>query len=180
MKDTTRTTRDQDHDQDHTRYADTDGSAHPAFRTTPETLRYAGALSSEVLAQLLAPGETPLEDEQLCTCGHLEADHRVDGPCKRCMRCHEFAALETVEDPTVPGAVPTEAELVAELARAGDRAAAREKEITGEIDEQRRRRGVCGATAGGLSCDLPRGHHGLHSNEGDFEWNFDDRAPEVA
>lgn len=39
------------------------------------------------LTQLLRPGDTPLDDERLCRCGHLEADHRMDGPCSRCKRC---------------------------------------------------------------------------------------------
>jgi hypothetical protein len=43
------------------------------------------------LTQFLAPGDTPLLDERLCACGHLEADHRLDGPCSRCRRCLEFA-----------------------------------------------------------------------------------------
>lgn len=42
------------------------------------------------LARFLAPGDEPLEGDRLCGCGHLEADHRLDGPCAWCRRCPGF------------------------------------------------------------------------------------------
>ncbi len=42
------------------------------------------------LSLLLAPGDEPLSDERLCTCGHLEADHRISGECSCCQRCRAF------------------------------------------------------------------------------------------
>lgn len=53
------------------------------------------------LTQLLAPGEQPFLDERLCACGHLEADHRISGPCSRCRRCDDFE-LPPQDDVTAP------------------------------------------------------------------------------
>src|SRR5207248_1584864 len=137
VKDSTDTACDQANDQEHHRYPETLPARDP--RTPrPAWRRYVGehqALTPEVLAELLAPGDVPLADEQLCTCGCLEADHRLDGPCSRCRRCRGFLAADAVEDPTVEAPAPTEAELVAELARKSEEAAAREERLAAELDE---------------------------------------------
>jgi hypothetical protein len=67
-----------------------------------------------------------LEDERLCLCGHLEADHRIDGQCGslylpaslRC-GCREFDPGPDAER-TAPD-LATTAELAAELAARGAR-----------------------------------------------------------
>lgn len=62
----------------------------------------APALTAARLAELL-DGSEPLDDERLCLCDHLEADHRTDGACSRCLldrhrapwrRCPEFRAAD--------------------------------------------------------------------------------------
>jgi len=65
-------------------------------------------LTAAHLADLLPYGADPLDDERLCVCDHLEADHRIDGACSRCLldphrapwrRCPDFRAVDD-EDPT--------------------------------------------------------------------------------
>lgn len=59
------------------------------------------------LARYLAPGDRLLEDEQLCTCEHLEGDHRVlDDRCSRCEGCEGFARHPADEELTAPGVPP--------------------------------------------------------------------------
>jgi hypothetical protein len=69
---------------------------------------HSSGLTPELLASLLPAGADALDDERLCVCEHLEADHRTDGACSRCLldrhrapwrRCPEFRAVED-EDTT--------------------------------------------------------------------------------
>jgi hypothetical protein len=74
---------------------ETHESGHPSRPGRP-------SLTAARLTELL-DGAEPLDDERLCVCEHLEADHRTDGACSRCLldrhrapwrRCPEFRAAD--------------------------------------------------------------------------------------
>jgi len=95
------------------------------------------AVTDDVLARYLLEGDVPLEDERLCLCGHLEADHRaLSDKCSRCVRCTGFA-VEPSWDITVKQPVPTEEEMRAELAATRARREAQEAEIVAAAEGRR-------------------------------------------
>jgi|SRR5579862_843645 len=99
-------------------------------KNAPKT-RYPAVIpvTRDPLAALRLEGDYPLDDERLCVCGCLEADHRaLTESCSRCRRCPSFAA-QPEWDVTLAQAVPTEDELLAELERTNARRAALEAEL---------------------------------------------------
>jgi hypothetical protein len=71
-------------------------------------------LPPPTLARYLADGDELLDDEGLCTCEHLEGDHRIGrGRCSRC-RCPEFAPVAELET-TVRQEIPSDAEVFEDL-----------------------------------------------------------------